>query len=780
MRLIQLGLIITLICLPFGLCAQAWASDIVWDFEADTGDWQLSPIDPGSLAVARSPQQAREGSGSLRISGKLPGGFGAAYDPWRDWAVFTRLSFDIYIPAGVPQAFDLQVYLKDRHYYWYQASPYRDPQSGKPTGLRRPGQWTRVSLDLGDQSRDWQPAGHCKAWYDATCRPREFGFRFFGSKAWEGAVYLDNITLRGHEPPLGPRTTIRPSAINYGLNPEPDCTALPQYEKFELTWPVARRYSNPYDPKVVAVTGHFQDADGQTITVPGFYYQAYERHKSAEGYERLTPVGGPQWKVRFAPREQGEYRYFVSIADAQDERRSREAQFTVTTPQHAEGYLRVSTQDSRYFEFESGDFFYPLSINMRDGGDQAEAQAGTYAFEHFFKLFADSGIRLVRTWMCPWWAGLEWSEKYHSRFDDLGRYSMYNAWRLDYAVDLAAQHDLYLQISLNRHGQLRRDKYDAEWAYNPYSVNNGGFLPSPAMYFTSQRARDLFRQQLRYAVARWGYSRNLMTWELFNEVDLVEAYRPAEVAAWHAEMADYLRSIDPWAHIITTHVALYWLSGDELWQLPQMEYVQSDSYWGKQDRRDRCMNESYRKRMHYEKPFIFIEYGPKTADLPVPASRWRQEFRCGLWVSTLMPHGAPAAFWYPLQWEEHKLQRYQSAVQAFNEGEDRRGKGLKLSQPTVLPPGRLNVQAMQNEDSAYFYVYNFASLGVEDPTQITDPVSGGTVMLTGLRDGEYQVEFWDTLSGRVYDQTEIVVGNGIATVDLPTVAPDLAVKVKRR
>lgn len=753
------------------------AEDIHWDFEAPVPVWQPSPVDPGSTAVEVSTDRAVTGQSALKIQGKLPKGFGATYQPWRNWETYAQLSFDIYVPADVPKDFDLQVYLKDCHYYWFQAHPYREPDTGRPTGLGRPGQWSHIVIDLTCKSRSWQPAGHRKPWYDATYCPREFGFRFFGSQPWQGAVYIDNLAIGGRQPPLDRFDPHRPQMVTYNLQPTVNQTTVPQYEKFEITWPVQRRYTNPYDPQVVDVTGRFLAPDGTEITVPGFYYQDFERQRTKEGYEALIPVGQPCWKVRFAPRQQGRYRYYVSISDAQGQRRCHQAEFVATAPLHPQGYLRVSRSDPHYFEFDNGEYFYPLVINMRDGGDQAQAQPGTYACDDFFALFQREGINLVRTWMCDWWSGIEGSDNYHSRFSGLGRYCMYNAWRLDYTVDLAAQHNLYLQISFNRHGQLRRDKFDAEWQYNPFSVNNGGFLPSPAMFFSSQRVKELFRQRYRYTVARWGYSRSIMAWELWNEVDLVEGYRPAEVADWHAEMADYLRHIDPWQHIITTHICLYWSFGDELWRLPEIEFIQADSYW---KRRDEGMNQAFLPKMGYKKPFIFIEYGPRTAELPVPESRWLQEFRCGLWVSAMLPWSAPAAFWYHEQWEKYRLYEYQRALRAFNQGEDRRGQNLHVAAARVRPDERLDIQAMQNDTSAYFYVYDYDNLGRRDLQQMGEPISGGQVTLTGIEEGTYRVEFWDTWEGTITQETTVEVKQGVVTIALPPVFADLAVKVKKQ
>jgi len=570
---------------------------------------------------------------------------------------------------------------------------------------------------------------------------------------------------------------------------------VPQYRKLELNFNLKREYDNPYDPQVVDVQGRFTDPDGQTMSVPGFIYQAYERTKTPAGHEKLIPVGHSYWKVRFAPPKQGKYTYMVSVRDALGETRSEVGSFTATAPVDARGYARVSKRDPKFFEYDNGDFLFPTGINMRDGGDQAEKQKGTYDFDAYFKKFQEEGLNFVRTWMCAWWGGVEWSDKYHSRYDGVGRYAQYNAWRLDYAFDLAEQHGLLLELTLNSHGQFRRDKFDAEWEYNPYSARNGGFVASPAMFFTSKLGKEMTKQRYRYTVARWGYSQNLMSWDMVNEVDLTEGYQREKVAAWHQELAAYLRSIDPWKHIVVTHICLYGSFGDELWQLPEIEYIQSDAYW---KRRDLGMNESWRGKAGYNKPFLFIEYGPQTVSLPISYEKWQQDFRVGMWVSNLIPSAAPGQFWYQDAWLQHRLYEYQRGLLAFNAGEDRRGQNYQTLRAEISAPGIpewrptreerqrgekgpiLNVQAMGNATRGMFYLYQFDNLIIPKPEDVPADkrVTDATLTLTGFQDGAYRVEFWDTIAGRIIGTQDVTAQAGSLTIKPPTFAADLAGKVK--
>src|SRR6266481_9445051 len=98
-------------------------------------------------------------------------------------------------------------------------------------------------------------------------------------------------------------------------------------------------------------------------------------------------------------------------------------------------------------------------------------------------------------------------------------------------------------------------RVDSNWAINPWNAKNGGFLATPEEFFTNPRARALTRAKYRYILARWGYSTHVLAWELFNEVEWTDAIRNQHadtVAAWHREMAAFLRQQDPNRHLITT------------------------------------------------------------------------------------------------------------------------------------------------------------------------------------------------------------------------------------
>lgn len=745
-------------------------------FERIGEDWIASPIDENTGEVSLLEGEEALRAGALRIEGATPKSFGVTYLPWSDWTGYTTLSFDLFFPQDMPQGADLQVYIKDRQYWWYQTFPLHRTEG--PRATITPGEWMSFSLDISEASEIWEPGGHQKSWHRVLHRPREFGIRIFSDQQWQGAILLDAVKLSGWEPPLGRFKPVENPPLSYGIELELSAERVPVYEKLEATFDHGRVYENPFDPDVVDVRGHFRAPDGEEYSVPGFFYQDYERSLNEEGWEQLIPIGEPCWKVRFAPLVEGQWTFYVSVLDAHGELRSAGATFEATAPEDPRGPLRVSRDDPMYFEFADGELFIPHGINMRDGGDHAERQKGTYAFDYFFRRFEEEGINFVRTWMAAWWAGIEWSEDYHSRYDGVGRYSTYNAWRLDYMLDLAKEHDLFIELTFNSHGQLRRDKYDAEWRYNPYAARNGGYIASPSMFFTNEQAKEDFRNRYRYIVARWGHSRNILSYDLWNEIDLSEGSNAHEIAAWHQEMASYLYEIDPREPLVTTHVCLYGGFGEPIWQLPEMAFIKADAYWQPWHRRLNVWFDQYAH--HRNKPMIFIEYGPQTAELPLPYVRWQRDFRVVGWVGNMMPMAGPPVLWYHEEWDELELYRLQHAIMRFNEGFDPRGLDLRKIDASTSDREKLFAQAKAGGGVAMFYVYHDDLIANHpSPEEVPEQsrVRGAWVQLSGLQEGRYRIEWWDPYRGEVLDEDEVTVDGARTRIELPEFPQDLAAKL---
>ncbi len=201
------------------------------------------------------------------------------------------------------------------------------------------------------------------------------------------------------------------------------------------------------------------------------------------------------------------------------------------------------------------------------------------------------------------------------------------------------------------------------WKDSPYNAANGGPCAQPMDFFTNAEARRLFQQRLRYLVARWGYDPTVLAWEFWNEVDLASGYQSAPVAAWHREMADYLRALDPWRHLLTTSFAN---PGDSAVEgLPQLDYVQSHNY-GAHDIAGMVRDVTYRKLAAMGKPHYLGEFGIDWQFNEYPNDPEGLHLHNALWASVVSGSaGTAMTWWWDVYVEPRNLYHHFAPVAAF-------------------------------------------------------------------------------------------------------------------
>ena len=196
--------------------------------------------------------------------------------------------------------------------------------------------------------------------------------------------------------------------------------------------------------------------------------------------------------------------------------------------------------------------YVPLGANLAWADDSRVA-----THRRALRAFAAAGLNWTRIWMVHWSGlNLDWLPEDMGRSPPPGALDLRVAADWDKIISTAEDTGVYLQMVLQYHGQYSTVS-DSNWGLNPWNAANpGGFLRSPEEFFTSARAKELTLRKYRYIVARWGYSPAVLAWELFNEVHWVDAisvaHREDDVARWHAEMAAFIRSVDPYHHLVTT------------------------------------------------------------------------------------------------------------------------------------------------------------------------------------------------------------------------------------
>ncbi|HUA67093.1 MAG TPA: hypothetical protein VMA13_00980, partial [Candidatus Saccharimonadales bacterium] len=271
--------------------------------------------------------------------------------------------------------------------------------------------------------------------------------------------------------------------------------------------------------------------DNNTVSLPAFY------------------DGGTTWRVRQTPQQPGLYQITgitlngspLTVSNLQP------TSWTVTGFPTAAGFVSVDPTDPRRFITSNGRRYFPV------GHDVAWWTNNVYLPTAFYKMGA-AHENWSRVWMCQFYdsLNLEWP-----RVGSLGQYSLSVAQKWDAIVSAADQNGIHFQMLLQHHGQyssVNGSDVNPNWEQNPYNVANGGFLTNATQFFTDPTAIALTKAKYRYIIARWGYSPGIMAWELFNEVQYTDAAYANEwtdIEAWVNEMATFIRSQEPYRHLIT-------------------------------------------------------------------------------------------------------------------------------------------------------------------------------------------------------------------------------------
>jgi hypothetical protein len=442
----------------------------------------------------------------------------------------------------------------------------------------------------------------------------------------------------------------------------PLSSSVARYGRAEFQIDLQGTYANAFDPDEIDMQGHFTEPDGTVLTVPAFYFQDYTR-TIQNNQDHLTLSGASGWRMRFAPTQVGRYTVSVTARDKSGKQVKHQPIAFQCAASDDPGFIRRSRDDSRYFVFDNRKPYVPIGANVCWAGSR-----GTLDYDDWLPRYGDAGCSYFRVWLGPGWTtfGMEHTGDGFG----LGKFDQEKAWRLDYVLDLARKHGLYVMLCMDSYNELRRKSEGGYgcWEDTPHTAANGGPLSAPGDFWTNPTMLRLYKNKLRYLVARYGWNTHVMSWEFWNEVDIIssDAYRPDQVTRWHAEMSDYLRSIDPYKHLRTTSFAS---SGGkpEIDKLPQMDYTQTHCY-GLADGAPELVGWQ-RKKLEYHKPSYVGEFGADAGGSDRAVDPDGILLHNGMWSTLMTGSAGSAMLWW---WDSHiapgNLYYHFAALSAFVKG----------------------------------------------------------------------------------------------------------------
>lgn len=560
---------------------------------------------------------------------------------------------------------------------------------------------------------------------------------------------------------------------------EPLSKRTRQYGLWEAAIQTDGVVANPYDPAQAGLDVRLTAPSGVSITVPAFWYQAFDP-------TTLAPQGEAGWRVRFTPTEAGIWQAEAVLA--QPSLVGAPLQFLVDADPQAPGFVRVDPDHPRHFAFDDGSYFLPIGPNMAWSEQTGQAVLDDYT--RWLDALSANGGNYIRLWMPAWGFGIEWNDT------GLGDYTqrMKQAWLLDEVFRLAEERDIYIMLSLINHGQFSTT-VNPEWADNPYNAANGGMLQEPSEWAVNAEAKALFARRLRYIAARWAYSTHLHAWEWWNEVNWTPI-GDARLGPWIAEMTPLLRQWDPYDHLISNSYG----SGarSQLWAMSELDFTQWHDYTGS----DLMLSlpavyAELAAAAGSDKPALLSETGYSSAGADDQFGKEVIHFHNALWAGPFSGFASSGMHW----WWDHFIDAKELWGEYAGLAEFRQGEDLRLLTPAAVEvtggegDGSAYALALQGADRALVWVRNAAYHAAEVDSaiielvknkQTIDPATwvytpptlhGVSLSLTGLDEGRYTVQLYDPQARLWLEPAMVEAVGGNVTIRLPDFAADLALKL---
>ncbi len=379
----------------------------------------------------------------------------------------------------------------------------------------------------------------------------------------------------------------------------PNTVSPAMFDKFELNINLAAAYTNPYDYNDIDVSCIFFAPGGRKDTVDGFFMQDYILNPD----DSLTTSGAGTFKVRYEPNETGNWSYILSCKNSAGTTVQPSQNFQCVASSEA-GFIRKNT--TNYLNFDNGLQYIPIGENVgwQNGGTNNVIKDYT----NWVGNLAANDANFIRVWMSSWAFALEWKNGTNG-FSGLEKYKQSSAYYLDWLLGYCNQNNVYMMLCLNNHGQVSTN-VNPEWTDNPYNAANGGPATNTWDFFTDATAKATLKNRLRYIVARYGYSQNIQSWELFNEVDWTDQYdtRKSDVKDWHDEMSTYIKSKDVYKHLVTTSFA-HDYNDPATWVLPNIDFTQTHFYINSPNIESVLSATTQTYLANYQKPTLNGEFG---------------------------------------------------------------------------------------------------------------------------------------------------------------------------
>ena len=330
-----------------------------------------------------------------------------------------------------------------------------------------------------------------------------------------------------------------------------------------------------------------------------------------------------------------------------------------------------------------------------------------------------------------------------------------------------------------------------------------------------------YERNLRYHIARWGYSTSVLDWELHNEWGHMNSTDTPISYSTVVAINNYLAAADPYRHLRTSSQNSQAYS-PQLWSSSGMDVANNHWYLDGHlpsldpDEAQTVMrfawclsaatapaNTTYCSGLGLgdgsawtgaAKPWVWGEIGVGTDGTQGNTGEAGSRFLHNIvWAGLFTPLGTTPLEWWWYQEDSvattAKFGARKAASVFFNGVDYAGGTFIYLMTPGDGPPGytgetilasdpKVRVYAMRRADKSAAYLWvqqrdNIWSKASTSPASISP-----TVTISNLLSSLYRVEIWNTTTGAIVWQQSVTPTNGAIAIPVNGLTTDVAIKVQ--
>ena len=541
---------------------------------------------------------------------------------------------------------------------------------------------------------------------------------------------------KGKAYPHGRKPQVSVAGVNTSI--------VKKYETFELVPEIKNvRIDNPYDPADIDVYALFTAPSGKTVRINGFY----------DNYRGIN-----KWKIRFSPRETGEYKYRVYVADGPETAESDLGAFKAVESAH-HGWIKPAEKNPHYFTYDDETPYYGVGV-YSPWGNNAQV----------FKTFADNKANFMAIW----------DINYGGFVNDCGvieetpgQYNQKKLGAIDSLLSILENENIELMFAIWPHDLFSETVWAAQWKLNAYSK-----ITKAENVYSDSLAWKYQQMKYRYMIARFAHSRSWGIWELINEMDGTDGWDKGhhdEAFAWVSRCVKFFEENDPYKHPVTASFS----GGFEQYREPlyEMTNIPNIHLYPAQGWKPEFPSDSLRSDMYnfawasrrfwdkFAKPAIFGEAGADLTYYKPGTKEYHLSYHNQIWASLSNGLACTPVWWaFDILKEEDWVQ-----LRHLGEFVSDIDFGNLRYEPAVAEAENTDVYLLDSGDKAFGWLRTY-----------TNPKVDGTRISLSKIAGNYEVQWFDTWTGRTVKTEKVPSRNGKLQLTVPALdhqCQDIALKI---